>query len=36
MPGYVFDSNIVKALEATKAGFGGELQLTDSIQKLVD
>jgi UTP--glucose-1-phosphate uridylyltransferase len=36
MPVYVFDSNIFKALEATKAGFGGELQLTDGIQKLVD
>jgi UTP--glucose-1-phosphate uridylyltransferase len=36
MPVYVFDSNIFKALEATKAGFGGELQLTDGIQKMVD
>jgi UTP--glucose-1-phosphate uridylyltransferase len=36
MPVYVFDSNIFRALEATKAGFGGELQLTDGIQKLVD
>jgi UTP--glucose-1-phosphate uridylyltransferase len=36
MPVYVFDSNIFKALEDTKAGFGGELQLTDGIQKMVD
>jgi UTP--glucose-1-phosphate uridylyltransferase len=36
MPVYVFDSNIFKALEDTKAGFAGELQLTDGIQKMVD
>ena len=36
MPVYVFDSNIFRALEATKAGFAGELQLTDGIQKMVD
>ena len=36
MPVYVFDPSIFKALEATKAGFGGELQLTDGIQKMVD
>ena len=36
MPVYVFDSNIFKALEATKAGFAGELQLTDGIQQMVD
>lgn len=36
MPVYVFDSNIFKALEGTKAGFAGELQLTDGIQKMVD
>ncbi len=36
MPVYVSDSNIFKALEATKAGFAGELQLTDGIQKMVD
>jgi UTP--glucose-1-phosphate uridylyltransferase len=36
MPVYVFDSNIFKALEATQAGFAGELQLTDGIQKMVD
>jgi len=36
MPVYVFDSNIFKALEATKIGFAGELQLTDGIQKMVD
>lgn len=36
MPVYVFDSNIFNALEATKAGFAGELQLTDGIQKMVE
>jgi len=36
MPVYVFDSNIFRALEATKAGFAGEIQLTDGIQKMVD
>ena len=36
MPVYVFDSNIFKALQATKAGFAGELQLTDGIQQMVD
>jgi len=36
MPVYVFDSNIFRALEDTKAGLEGELQLTDGIQKLVD
>jgi len=36
MPVYAFDSNIFKALEETKAGFAGELQLTDGIQQMVD
>ncbi|HEV2119169.1 MAG TPA: sugar phosphate nucleotidyltransferase [Candidatus Bathyarchaeia archaeon] len=36
MPVYVFDSNIFTALEATQAGFAGELQLTDGIQQMVD
>jgi len=36
MPVYVFNNNIFKALESTSAGFGGELQLTDGIQKMVD
>jgi len=36
MPVYVFNNNIFKALESTAAGFGGELQLTDGIQKMVD
>lgn len=36
MPVYVFDSNIFKALEATKAGFAGELQLTDGIQRMIE
>lgn len=36
MPVYMFDSNIFKALERTSSGYGGELQLTDGIQKMVD
>jgi UTP--glucose-1-phosphate uridylyltransferase len=36
MPVYVFDSNIFRALEDTKAGFAGELQLTDGIQQMID
>ncbi len=36
MPVYVFSSNIFKALEATRVGLAGELQLTDGIQKMVD
>jgi len=36
MPVYVFDSSIFKALEAISVGFGGELQLTDGIQKMID
>jgi UTP--glucose-1-phosphate uridylyltransferase len=36
MPVYVFDSSIFRALEDTKAGFAGELQLTDGIQQMVD
>ncbi len=36
MPVYVFDPVIFKALEATGAGFGRELQLTDAIQRMVD
>lgn len=35
MPVYVFDTSIFKALEATTAGFAGEIQLTDGIQKMV-
>jgi UTP--glucose-1-phosphate uridylyltransferase len=36
MPVYVFGSNIFRALEETKAGFAGELQLTDGIQQMVE
>lgn len=36
MPIYIFDSVIFKALEVTKPGKGGEIQLTDAIQRLVD
>jgi UTP--glucose-1-phosphate uridylyltransferase len=33
---YVFHPVIFKALEATEPGRGGEIQLTDAIQKLID
>ncbi len=33
---YVFHPTIFKALEATKPGKNGEIQLTDAIQKLID
>jgi len=36
MPIYVFHPVIFKALEKTKPGKGGEIQLTDAIQKLID
>ncbi|MFQ5710915.1 MAG: UTP--glucose-1-phosphate uridylyltransferase [Candidatus Geothermarchaeales archaeon] len=36
MPVYVFDPVIFKALEATPPGKGGEVQLTDGIQRLID
>ncbi len=36
MPIYVFNPVIFKALEATKPGKGGEIQLTDGIQRLID
>ena len=36
MPFYAFRPNIFKALEKTSPGSGGEIQLTDAIQKLVD
>jgi UTP--glucose-1-phosphate uridylyltransferase len=36
MPVYAFHSVILKALEVTPSGVGGEIQLTDGIQKLVD
>ena len=36
VPIYVFDSKIFEALESTGAGFAGELQLTDGIQRMVD
>jgi UTP--glucose-1-phosphate uridylyltransferase len=35
-PIYVFDPVIFKALEATPKGKGGELQLTDGIQKMIE
>jgi UTP--glucose-1-phosphate uridylyltransferase len=36
MPVYAFHSVILKALEVTQTGVGGEIQLTDGIQKLID
>ncbi len=36
MPVYVFHSMILKTLESTAVGHGGEVQLTDGIQKMVD
>jgi len=36
MPVYTFHSVILKALEVTQTGFGGEIQLTDGIQKMVE
>ncbi|HXZ89957.1 MAG TPA: sugar phosphate nucleotidyltransferase [Candidatus Dormibacteraeota bacterium] len=36
MPIYVFKRNIFDALRATKPGKGGEIQLTDAIQKLIE
>jgi dTDP-glucose pyrophosphorylase len=33
---YVFHPVIFKALESTKPGKNGEIQLTDAIQKLID
>ncbi len=35
MPIYVFTEDIFKALSKTSPGIGGELQLTDAIQKLI-
>jgi UTP--glucose-1-phosphate uridylyltransferase len=35
-PVYVFSSTILKALEVTKSGYAGEIQLTDGIQQLID
>lgn len=35
MPIYIFTPTIMKALEKTQPGFGGEIQLTDGIQKLI-
>ena len=36
MPGYVFQPRIFDVLKETKPGYGGELQLTDGIQGMVD
>jgi len=36
MPIYLFKDRIFEALEKTEAGVGGEIQLTDAIQKMID
>jgi UTP--glucose-1-phosphate uridylyltransferase len=36
MPLYVFNSSIFKALRKTRPGAGGEYQLTDAIERLID
>ncbi len=36
MPVYAFHPVILKALEVTQSGAGGEIQLTDGIQKMID
>ena len=36
MPFYIFTPEIIKALEYLEPGVGGEIQLTDAIQKLID
>jgi dTDP-glucose pyrophosphorylase len=33
---YAFSPVILKALEVTQTGVGGEIQLTDGIQKMID
>jgi UTP--glucose-1-phosphate uridylyltransferase len=36
MPLYIFEPSIFAALKATKPGLGGEIQLTDGIQRMID
>jgi UDP-glucose pyrophosphorylase len=36
LPMYVFEPVIFNAIEATKKGYGNEIQLTDAIQKIID
>jgi UTP--glucose-1-phosphate uridylyltransferase len=36
MPFYIFSPEIIKVLEVLDPGLGGEIQLTDAIQKLID
>ena len=36
MPFYIFSPEIVKVLECLEPGVGGEIQLTDAIQRLID
>lgn len=36
MPLYIFEAEIFEALEATTPGKGGEIQLTDAIQRLIE
>jgi hypothetical protein len=36
MPFYIFSPEIIEVLEVLDPGLGGEIQLTDAIQKLID
>jgi len=36
MPIYIFNNTIITALEKTQPGLGGEIQLTDAIQQLIN
>jgi UDP-glucose pyrophosphorylase len=36
MPYYIFDSKIIEKLEKVQPGVGGEIQLTDAIQLMID
>jgi UTP-glucose-1-phosphate uridylyltransferase len=36
MPFYIFSSEIIRVLEDLEPGVGGEIQLTDAFQKLID
>ena len=36
MPIYLFSHSILRTLESVKPGEGGEIQLTDGIQKMID
>jgi dTDP-glucose pyrophosphorylase len=36
MPFYMFSPEVMKVLENLEPGVGGEIQLTDAIQRLID